>query len=454
MNYLLTTYCLYLALFRQRKMALLFPILCFFTPKGLGLLDVSSLPYLSVNRALVVVMVVCFCLRVMSHGFQIRKTSFPLTRPFVLLGAAYLAAFALNPATWSSDAVTALMDFSELFFPCYFIWYFCKSPDEAERVLKCFYVVGVLVSLYGTFAYLMHFNPYFDYLKQTTPTGRVAATDYNDSLRGLRAVGTLSHPITYGAFQTMTFLVGVFLMRGNRSAVRLLLFLGAQMILFAGIVVTNSRTPLVYAFLSLLIFTCFARVRDKILVAQIAVVALVIGSLVGLEYVEKLADFVSSVASDSSTSSQNGSSLQMRAGQLLVAWKFFTNAPIFGGGVSATRSIIASGAYPDFYNAESALFQWAIDLGIVGLAAYSALFIQVFRTSGRLMQTRFSRAVLYATIAGYVVFVLATGVLETMQLFLTIIVLLFIAGGKERPRQSHSPSTSGYDRLVIPASGR
>jgi len=433
MNYLLTAYCLYLSLVRQRKMALLFPILCFFMPKGFGLIDVASLPYLSVNRAIVLIMIMCFFLYTMANGFRIKKTDFPLTASFALLGLSYLAAFAFNPATWASDAVTAIMDFSEIFFPCFLIWYFCKTPEQADRALKFLYYVGLAVSLYGTLAYLAHFNPYFDYLKQTTPTGRVTATDYNESVRGMRAVGTLSHPITYGAFQAITFLTGMFLMRNNRSAAKLIVFTFAQLALFAGIVVTNSRTPLIYVLLSMLVFTCFARARDKIIVAQVFVVVLALASIIGLEYIEKLADFVSSVVSDSNVNSKNGSSLQMRAGQLLIAWNFFSTTPIFGGGVSATRSIVASGAYPDFYNAESSLFQWAIDLGTLGLVAYTTLFVQLFRAGMRHLKGRYSRAVLYATITGYLVFILATGVLETMQLFLIVVVLMLLAGRSAPP---------------------
>ncbi|WP_158660414.1 O-antigen ligase family protein [Paraburkholderia terrae] len=433
-------------------MALLFPLLCLFTPKGFGLLDLPSVPYLSLNRAIVVIMVAFFLIRVMSNGFRITNTNFPLTRPFVLLAGAYSTSCIFNPATWSSDAVTAVMNFSELVFPCYFIWYFCKSTDEAKRVLKWFYVIGLIVSLYGTAAYLLHFNPYFDYLKQTTPSGRVTATDYEDSLRGLRAVGTLSHPITYGAFQTFTVLVGIFLMRKNRSAAKLLIFLGAQTALLVGIAVTNSRTPLVYVILALVIFTCFTGLRDKVIVIKVIVVALVVGSLFGMDHVERLADFISSVASSSRGDTQNGSSLQMRAGQLLVAWRFFSESPIFGGGVSATRTIIASGTYPDFYNAESAIFQWAIDLGLLGLVAYFALFAQLFRLCAR-VKIRFFRAVLYAMIAGYVVFIFATGVLETMQLFLVIVTLFLIAGGKEHPEHDRRPRRRTYARSHAAPSG-
>jgi len=438
MNYLIVFYCLLLALVRQRKVVLLFPILCFFTPKGFGLIDVPSLPYLSVNRAIIVVMVSCFLLHLIAAGFRVKKTHFPLALGFILLGTSYLASFAVNPESWASDAVTALMDFTEIFFPCYLIWYLCKSAEQAERVLKWIYAIGIVVSLYGTLAYFTNFNPYLDYLKQTTPTGRVLATNYDDSVRGLRAVGTLSHPITYGAFQAFTFLIGIFLMRNNRSATRLIVFIAMQLLLLIGIVVTNSRTPLIFVLFSVLAFTCLARTRDKMVVVQISIVILTITSIGGLEYIEKLADFVSSAFSQSNASGSNGSSLQMRAGQFLVAWKFFTNAPIFGGGVSQTRSIVASGAYPTFYNAESALFQWAIDLGTVGLVAYATLFAQIYRAAKKKCLSPFSYAVIHALTTGYIVFVLATGVLETMQLFLVTVVLMLIASGDRRAKSSET----------------
>lgn len=429
MNYVLAVYCLSLAFVRQRRMALLFPVLCFFTPKGFGLIDVASLPYLSVNRAIVLIMVMCFVLYMAAAGFKIRKTHFPLAGSFTLLGVSYLGSLLFNAASWSSDAVTALMLFSEIFFPCYLIWYLCESRGQAEGALKFIYIVGVIVSIYGTLAFVTHFNPYFDYIKQTTPTGRVLAADYSSSVRGARAVGTMSHAITYGAFQAMTFMIGVFLMRSNRSAARLIWFLVAQTVLFVGIVATGSRTPLIFVLLSLLIFTVFARNREKLIVVQIGVVICALGSVVGLEYIERVMDFVLSVFSQTDAASQTGSSLQMRLGQVLVAWKFFSQTPVFGGGVSQTRSILSSGAYPDFYGAESAIFQWAIDLGTVGILAFSALFLQTFSAARRL-QDRFSRALVYGMTTGYLVFIVSTGVLETMQFFLIVVVLILIAEGQ------------------------
>lgn len=429
MNYLIAVWCLSLALLRQRKMALLFPILCFITPKGFGLIDVAALPYLSVNRAIVLFMMACFGLYVMASGFRIKKTRFPLSSAFALLGFSYFGSLAANPAMWSSDAVTTFMLFSEIFFPCYLIWRFCDAPADAERTLKFVYLAGLVVSLYGVIAFLTHFNPFFDYIKLTTPTGRVQAADYSGSVRGARAVGTMSNAITFGAFQAITFLIGIFLLRANRSAARLLGYLGGQLILFVGIVATSSRTPLVFALFSMLAFTGFARTRDKVMVVQIGVVVCALGSIVGLQYVEKVMDFALSVFSQTDSASQTGSSLDMRIGQALIAYRFFSEAPLFGGGVSMTRSILSSGAYPDFYGAESALFQWAIDMGAFGLLAFIALFVKIFATARR-MANRSARAIVYGMTAGYIVFVISTGVLETMQFFLIVVVLMFIAEGR------------------------
>lgn len=449
MNYLLAAYCLSLALIRQRRMALLFPALCFFTPKGFGLIDVVSLPYLSVNRAMVLIMMMSFGLYTMAAGFKVRKTQFPLAGAFMLLGVSYLSSLVFNPATWSSDAATALVLFAEIFFPCYLIWYLCDSPSQAERTLKCIYVVGVAVSIYGTVAFVTHFNPYFDYIKETTTTGRVLAADYSSSVRGARAVGTMSHAITFGAFQAITFMIGIFLMRANRSTSKLLWFVVTQIVLFVGIVATASRTPLVFVLLSLLTFTCFTRTRDKLVVVQVSVVVCAVGSVVGLEYIEKVMDFVLSVFSQTDAASQTGSSLQMRLGQILVAWKFFSQAPIFGGGVSQTRSILSSGAYPDFYGAESAIFQWAIDLGILGLLAFSALFIQTFAVVRRL-RNRFSRALVYGMTTGYLVFIVSTGVLETMQFFLIVVVLILIADGQRNALAvARQRSAREEDRMML-----
>lgn len=429
MNYLLAAYCLLLALVRQRKMALAFPVLCFFTPKGLGLIDVASLPYLSENRAIVIFMIICFFLYILSISLKIKKTNFPFSTAFLLIGLSYIGSLASNTATLASDGVTAFMLFSEIFFPCYLIWYFCDSPALAERTLKYIYITGLAVSIYGTLSFITHLNPYFDYIKQTTPTGRVLAADYSGSVRGARAIGTMSNAITFGAFQAITFAVGVFLLRANRSSTRLLWFVLGQLVLFVGILATASRTPLIFVLFSMMIFTCVTRTRDKVIIVQIGAVILVVGGFIGLQYIEKVIDFALSVFSQKDSASATGSSLQMRIGQALIAWNFFSQSPLFGGGVSKTRSILASGAYPDFYGAESAIFQWAIDMGLFGILAFSALFLKILAQVRRL-KNQFSRALMYGMTGGYFIFVISTGVLETMQFFLLVVTLMLIADGR------------------------
>ncbi|MFP3798809.1 O-antigen ligase family protein [Paraburkholderia tropica] len=448
MNYLLALWCLSLAMLRQRKMALLFPILCFFTPKGFGLIDVAALPYLSLNRAIVLFMMLSFVLYVMAAGFRIKQTHFPLASAFTILGLSFLASLVSNPDTWASDAVTTFMLFSELFFPCFLIWNFCQSSRDAERALRYIYIAGIVASIYGTVAFATHFNPFLDYMKMTTPTGRVLAADYSGSVRGARAVGMMSNAITYGAFQAMTFLIGIFLLRANRSASRLLWYVLGQLVLFVGIFATGSRTPLVFALFSTLAFVCLARTRHKIVVVQVGVAVCAIASVIGLQYIEKVMDFALSVFSANSAASQSGSSLDMRLGQALIAWNFFTDAPWFGGGVSKTRSILSSGAYPDFYGAESAIFQWAIDMGAFGLFAFVALFTRIF-AQARKLPNQSGRAVVVGMTAGYIVFVISTGVLETMQFFLAIVVLMFIAEGRRvsAPGRYHAQERIAHDAI-------
>lgn len=427
MNFLIVLYGGWLALSRLRSLVLLFPVLCLFTPKGLGLIDVPALPYLSVNRALVLVMLGAYALRVIANGWRLKRSTFPFSGPFGLMAVAYLAAWAINPTRWASDTVTGAMEFIEISLPCYLVFRFCESPAAAKRALRYFYLVAVAVSLYGTLAYFAHVNPYFDYLQHTTPTGRVLAKDYSDSVRGMRAVGTLSHPITYGAFQVYAFIVGIFLNRDRRNTGRVALFLAMQLVLFVGIVVTNSRTPLIFLLLSICVFFILASSRDRLFFAQVGAVALAVVCLAGLEYVERFADFVASIFSNDAAASRNGSSLAMRLGQMAVAWSFFIQSPLFGNGITMSRDIVASGKYPDFYNAESALFQWMIDLGLVGLASFVWLFGRIYTCARQRVGDRTSYAAINAMVTGYILFVLATGVLETMQLFLVLIALLLIA---------------------------
>lgn len=450
MNYLIFIVFVGLGFVRLSYLAVAFPVLCFFTPNGMGLIDVAALPYLSLNRALALSMMALYLLHVMAGRFRIRKVAYPLAGAFALLTLAYFMSLAANPALISTNLVTAFISVAELFFPAYLLCYVRLTPEQAQRLLTWIYWTGVAVAAYGILTYVIGANPFLDYMQHTTPTGRVMATDYEGTVRGVRGSGTLSHPITYGAFLVMTFCVGLFRLRHRASMFNVTTTFAGFMVLMLGIAVSNSRTPLIFLGTALALMVCGFQNRHRLVMLQVCMVMVIAAAVLGGSYLEQIIQFTLSVFNSSDAANMNGSSVDMRWGQLLIAIKFYLDAPFFGGGVQQTRDIVASGAYPAFYNAESALFQWGIDLGSLGLIAYTTLFVKVFRMLKGRLSERYFRAVGLGMTGGYLLFILATGVLNTMQFFLCVVTLMWLAQG-QNGRQDTQPAASPRPLAGLPA---
>jgi hypothetical protein len=200
---------------------------------------------------------------------------------------------------------------------------------------------------------------------------------------------------------------------------------------------TQSRTPFVmFVSGSLVAWLLMPTARKPRLVA-IAGVLLVIAAFSFNNFVNKWSNAALSVVGASSVNSWHGSTIDMRMDQLLVATHVFSENPVLGGGFSKTRSLIGAPGYEDLYDAESALFVWAINMGGLGVLAFFLLIGQVGVKLFREIRPRPVRAWLFGMWIGYGVFIFGTGVMQTMQFFLIIVVLALAACGRG-PRVSGS----------------
>ena len=81
---------------------------------------------------------------------------------------------------------------------------------------------------------------------------------------------------------------------------------------------------------------------------------------------------------------------------------------------------MAGGAAADLYDAESVVFTLLINQGLLGFIGYIGLLLAVLRGVGRLLPTVSSRRMFTGLVLGYALFTVATGVMDTLQLFLLL----------------------------------
>lgn len=427
MNYIIFLLFSILAALNFRYAVFLFPAITFITPKGHGLIDVDALPYLSLNRGLVLLLFFTWIFRL----FYIEKReviykNFPLKNGFTALIISYILSVFTNVDTLTKDFPTAIISFLEIFFPCFMIYRYINIESD-KKIIKSIIFAGFVSSLIGSIFYVADINAITEYYKSTTPTERVMAADYEGTLRGLRATGTFSHPITFGAFLAMTFIVGVAAVntKGLFDLREKYALSFAMAFYFPAILMTNSRTPLLMVAIGLSVAVLFGSFSLRVKYFTSFVVLLIFAYMILPEVFEKIFLSIVSIFDPDMSEDWSGSSLEMRQIQTAIAFDEFLKNPIFGGGFSATRSIIGAPGYEDFYNAESALYLWAIDLGLIGVAAKIYILwkiADIFYTKTPFNHD--SRPFAIGLVVSYLVFIMATGVMDTLQYYMILSVLV------------------------------
>lgn len=416
-------------LMQPRGWALYFPFWYVLFPKGFVLIDLPGLPVMTMYRWLCIWLFIVVGLRVLGREVKWFR-SFPLLFPMILLVFSALASSVSNLNGSNAGFIAFFNLFNESIVPvASFTLVFTSLNARAQnnffRNLLIFYA---LISLYAVVAFLLEFNPYVSFLESTTRTGRIVVQTYEGTLRGLRAQGTMSHPITFGAVLALVVVFFVatssikakaFQPKSNilTSAVTVLSIL---VIIFA-IALTKSRSPVLLILTAIFILVPISNFGRAIR----AVIVIGLVGFLGMSFVPAVQNAVFATLNifDSSIGEeQHGSSLEMRRIQLEISQYYLMNSPLFGNGMEATRNLILTGSAPQLYNSESIVFPLMIDQGIFGIFAYlfllsSAVYI-IIRETGSSEQNY--RAAMLGAVFGYAVFVVATGVLDTLGIFLAL----------------------------------
>lgn len=404
-----------------RKAVLLMPAWMMLTPKALLLVDVPGIPVLSLYRFLMAMVLVMYLLTLaLARKGSVRKGPF-FTGLMSFLGVAAVSVL-MNIGSASAGLLTWIALCLEVGVPVLAFSHFAGGLGlaEAKRLLRIYVMFFSLLAVYAIAAYLVNWNPYIDFINSTTQTGRVMARTYADTLRGMRAQGTTSHPITYGALVAIMLLTYYVARLCGQVRMRDMLAMAAVSgCIIISMLFTNSRSPLMLYFFGLLVFGVSVGVVRSLKYSLLGGMAFVIALATSNVFLEKVLSVVN-IFDASVGAEQNGSDLAMRAGQFAISLSYFWQSPIWGLGLDATRELVAGGAAADLYDAESVVFTLLINQGVLGFIGYIGLLFAVLRGVGRLLPTVSSRRMFNGLVLGYALFTMATGVMDTLQLFLLL----------------------------------
>lgn len=410
-----------------RRSVLLIPVWTVLTPKALLLLDTPSLPAFSLYKYLCLVMIGMYLTKNFIKKRQ-HTPKKPFSRAFYLILISSAASAILNISSSNSGLLTLTSLVIEVIMPVtIYCEYLGRQTSEKLNTLMSKYITCYCaLAAYGTICYIINYNPYIELINSTTHTGRIIAQTYAETLRGIRAQGTISHPITYGALIVMMLLT-YYTVKLKKAKLNLKDYLKiglATTIIIGGALLTNSRTPLILFAVPLIILALSQSAAKSLkYTLSFSLIFVTLFSTSGL-----FRDKVLSVANifDSSLGEDmNGSDLTMRGAQFAASARHFFNSPLVGGGLDATRNIVSSGLDPDLFNTESIVFRLMIDQGTLGLISYAAFFFLLYIKVARTIRRKPARRMYLGMVIGYVIFTISTGLIDTLQNTLFMVCALY-----------------------------
>ena len=310
-----------------RKAVLLMPAWMMLTPKALLLVDVPGIPVLSLYRFLMAMVLVMYLMTLaLARKGSVRKG--PFFSGLMLFPGVAAVSVLMNIGSASAGLLTGLRCArSGCSGPAFSHFAGGLGLAEAKRLLRVYVVFFSLLSVYAIAAYLVNWNPYIDFINSTTQTGRVMARTYADTLRGMRAQGTTSHPITYGALVAIMLLTYYVARLCGQVRMRDMMAMAAVSgCIIISMLFTNSRSPLMLYFFALLVFGVSVGIVRSLKYSLLGGMAFVIALATSNVFLEKVLSVVN-IFDASVGAEQNGSDLAMRAGQFAVSLSYFWQSP-------------------------------------------------------------------------------------------------------------------------------
>lgn len=349
-------------------------------------------------------LVLCYFASLIKHKEFVFK-QIPLKKVWVvyLIGFAIISINAVQLTTFAKVWKPVALFINTYFI--LFLGYFSKSSFKGFD--KTMSSIIILMCIYGFVTLVLK----DDILRSLVTPDYLRQYYFGDRVR---VASTCFHPIAYGFVCSVLFLL---VFAYNKTPFRRCLLL----CLLASVFLCGSRTALVSLIVIMAIYITFGLNKTKKIkvVASICTVVLFLVLFVP-PVSNKLVDIVDSAMGKSS---QQGSSMEMRQGQLDASLAIASQFPETGGGFDYIQESLGFGKdidssywkeYGDLYGFESYLYKIIIERGIVGaiieIVVLMGLILWIL--SKRLVNKQYC-ALAVAILVSFIVFSLMTGTLNT-----------------------------------------
>jgi hypothetical protein len=305
--------------------------------------------------------------------------SFPLIIPLTIIFIGYICMGMFNDRhPFITNAKVVFDTFSSTFLFIYLFYSNFKKDTNWKKFYNYILASSLLLCVYGFYSYVTKTDPY-DRIITTTYHTTSAFDTYSLELDGrFRINSFVSHPIYYGYLLgvLLLFLLCHFINISKQKKISLLVIV----FVFANLLLTNSRTPLIATFFGIATFMVLSlneNVKYEIALYSIFICLAVYNVPFIQAKINNSIDIFQSGGEKT-----NGSSIDMRTKQFDASYAVFLKKPITGNGLGYIVEGLGFNAKDDTYDSdfkgfESYLYDLLIEQGIIGMVTNAIFFVWV-----------------------------------------------------------------------------
>ena len=288
---------------------------------------------------------------------------FPLKYPILILIISYI----LSNLYGSFHLLMTLIDFLQFSY-IYIFWVsMTKNPKSIKQMFRVFYFVAIILCIDYSIELFVKVSPIREYMRLSGGTMAVYSENSVTRMGMPRIMSFAPHALSFGCYCAILFLTLCFYRMRYVKKYNNRFFYICLLMLLLGIILSNSRSPIIFAGIGSLMFVSFSRGNRKQLLYLSLVLLLVLILFHGyFEFIYMSLFHQDKVEVDGSTS-------ELREIQLATVLSMIMGNETFGLGPGSVVAEI--GEIKELAGAESVWFPVLGDRGYFGVVTYLLFMI-------------------------------------------------------------------------------
>ena len=335
------------------------------------LISVPGLPNLTLELTLTFFYIASFII----HGskYQNAYEKFPLKLPFILYTFSLLISSIFSVAGFLEESTNFIKQILENVILVRVIWQSIDSKKDFNYAFRIITIIIIFSCIYGFYEYSIKSNPISDYKLSMNVSNPIDWTYGADRTRGYRIKSIFDHSIGAGMNWSLYVVAVLTILTKKRiKPSKMVLPIIAAILCVPCIILTNSRSPIIFFLICLLMFISpkqkwFFYALPIVLIFSISIIPLL---------PEGAYNLILGFFDKSVSSSLGGSSLSMRLNQFDASFQLLATSPIYGLGPSF-KSVINNDLTKRLLGSESIWFSVLPETGAIGIFAY---LVQIYYT--------------------------------------------------------------------------